>query len=129
MGSTHAGKHPADRWPTRPLGGYQRAVPRDALTGEPIRPDTVKVHVHDPLGVRDHGAHTQRKRGHASSRLARTPQTRPSLAVSHEPLPVLQLDNLDELDARAAAAADVQSDAQEGDTIADVEGQEVADGE
>lgn len=107
MGSTHAGHHPADKWPRMPRGGFQRAVPRDVLTGEPIRPDTVHKRVRpDPRDQRDTGPHTQRKRGHVS-RLARTPQTRPSRAVSHMPLPVLQLDDLAD---RAAdrAAADVE---------------------
>lgn len=111
MGSTHAGHNPADKWPLMPLGGYQRAIPRDALTGEPIRPDTVHKRVHpDPRDQRDHGPHSPTKRGGAG-RLSRTPQTRPTLAVSHEPLPVLRLDDL------------APADAQAGDEAADVEGQ------
>jgi hypothetical protein len=108
MGSTHAGHTAADKWPLMPRGGYQRAVPRDALTGEPIRSDTIHKRVRpDPRDQR--------------RRIARTPrtQTRPTVAISHEPLPVLQLDDL--------AARDA-ADAQEGDGAADVEGQ-VADGE
>lgn len=33
--------------PTPPPGGYRRAIPRDALTGEPIRPDTLHIRVRD----------------------------------------------------------------------------------
>lgn len=48
--------------PASPLGGYRRAVPRDALTGEPIRPDTLHIRVrrqHDdrrdrPEPLREH---------------------------------------------------------------------------
>lgn len=37
--------HDSYREPTPPRGGYRYAPPRDALTGEPIRPDTVKRRV------------------------------------------------------------------------------------
>ena len=40
-----SGYHAPD--PPVPLGGYRRAVPRDALTGEPIRPDTLHIRVRD----------------------------------------------------------------------------------
>jgi hypothetical protein len=106
-----------------PRGGFQRAVPRDVLTGEPIRPDTVHKRVRpDPRDQRDTGPHTQRKRGH-HARVSQT-QTRPTRAVSHMPLPVLHLDDLTDVRDNLAAA-----DAQERDSTADVEERQVADGE
>lgn len=37
----------SQRDPAPPLGGYRRAVRRDALTGEPIRDDTLHIRVRD----------------------------------------------------------------------------------
>jgi hypothetical protein len=60
----HAAAAPA------PVGGYRRAVPRDALTGEPIRSDTLHIRVRKqrddrPEPLHQHGrAHSDGHDGH-----------------------------------------------------------------
>lgn len=85
--------HPhAAHEPTPPIGGYRRAVPRDALTGEPIRSDTLHIHVRPPLDRQshDHSPITPVRHPHRQ----RTCVTSIATAVSSEPLPVLRLDDL-----------------------------------
>jgi len=57
--------HDAYRDPAPPPGGYLYATPRDVLTGEPIRPDTIHVHVTSD-GIR-HSKRTPRRTGKRSS--------------------------------------------------------------
>ena len=77
--------------PASPLGGYRRAIPRCALTGEPLSADTVHIPVRAPIDrqSRDHSPITAVPR-----RISHSSSAQRGASSSSAPLPMLRLDDL-----------------------------------